>query len=42
MVEVAPVNNRTVVGRVWNRPVNPGLMFGQMIQTTLTDILNIA
>ena len=31
---------KTVVGRVWNRPTNPGLLFGQMIQILLGDILD--
>ena len=41
-LRVASVNDRTVVGRVWNRPVNQGLLFGQIIQIPLRGILDIA
>ena len=36
---VSSVNDETVVGRVWNHPVNPGLLRGQMLQTLMRDIL---
>ena len=39
-LRVSSSNGRTVVGRVWNHPVNPGLRFGQMIQIPLGDILD--
>ena len=39
-LRVSSTNARTVVGRVWNHPVNPGLLLGQMIQTPLGDILD--
>ncbi len=39
-LRVLSINHRTVVGRVWNHPVNPGLLFGQMIQVPLGDILD--
>ncbi|MFM7981713.1 MAG: hypothetical protein ACKPKO_20585 [Candidatus Fonsibacter sp.] len=39
-LRVSSINNRTVVGRVWNHPINPGLLFGQMIQVPLGDILD--
>ena len=29
---------KTVLGRVWNNPVNRGLMFGQKIQIPCGDI----
>ena len=32
------MNDETVVGRVWNHPVNPGLRVGQMIQIPICDI----
>jgi hypothetical protein len=38
---VSSINDRTVVGRVWNRPIHPGLLFGQMIQIPLGDILDV-
>ncbi len=37
-LRVSSINDRTVAGRVWNHPVNPGLLFGQMIQVPLGDI----
>ena len=37
---VSSSNDRTVVGRVWNHPVNPDLLFGQMIQIPPGDILD--
>ena len=39
-LRVSSINNRTVVGRVWNHLVNPALLFGQMIQVPLGDILD--
>ena len=39
-LRVSSTNEKTVVGRVWNRPTNPGLLFGQMIQIPLGDILD--
>ena len=39
-LRVSSINDRTVVGRVWNHPVNPGLLFGQMIQIALGNILD--
>ena len=39
-LRVSSINNRTVVGRVWNHPVNPRLLFWQMIQVPLGDILD--
>ena len=39
-LRVSSTNKKTVVGRVWNRPTNPGLLFGQMIQIPLGDILD--
>ena len=38
-LRVSSVNDETVVGRVWNHPVNPGLLFGQVIQIPIRDIL---
>ncbi len=38
-LRVSSTNDTTVVGRVWNRPTNPG-QFGQMIQIPLGDILD--
>ena len=38
-LSVLSVNDETVVSRVWNHPVNRGLMCGQMIQTPICDIL---
>ena len=40
-LRVSSVNDETVVGRVWNHPVNPGLRFGQMIQIPICDILDV-
>ena len=39
-LRVSSVNDETVVGRVWNHPVNPGLRVGQMIQIPICDILD--
>ena len=39
-LRVSSINDRTVVGRVWNHPVNPGLLLGQMIQVPLGDVLD--
>ena len=40
-LRVSSTNEITVVGRVWNRPTNPGLLFGQMIQVPLGDVLDM-
>ena len=39
-LRVSSTNEITVVGRVRNRPTNPGLLFGQMIQVPLGDVLD--
>ena len=39
-LRVSSTNEITVVGRVWNRPTNPRLLFGQMIQISLGGILD--
>ena len=39
-LRVSSINDRTVVGRVGNHPVTPGLLFGQIIQIPLGDILD--
>ena len=40
LLRVSSINDRTVVGRVWNHPINPGLLFWQMIQVPLGNILD--
>ncbi|MFM7986522.1 MAG: hypothetical protein ACKPKO_45135, partial [Candidatus Fonsibacter sp.] len=39
-LRVSSTNEITVVGRVWNRPTNPWLLFGQMTHIPLGDILD--
>ena len=40
-LRVSSVNNETVVGRVWSVPFKPGLLYGQMIQIPIRDILDV-
>ncbi|MFM7990575.1 MAG: hypothetical protein ACKPKO_65770, partial [Candidatus Fonsibacter sp.] len=40
LLRVSSFNDRTVVGRVWKHPVNPGLLLGQLIQVPLGDVLD--
>ena len=37
---VLRVNREMVVGRVWNHPINPGLLFCQLLQIPIHGILN--
>ncbi|MFM7989632.1 MAG: hypothetical protein ACKPKO_60995, partial [Candidatus Fonsibacter sp.] len=39
LLRVSSFNDRTVVGRVWKHPVNPGLLLWQLIQVPLGDVL---
>ena len=39
-LRVSSVNNQTVVGRVWSVRFKPGLLFGQMIQIPICDMLD--
>ena len=39
-LRVSSVSEETVVGRVWDHPVKPGLRFGQMIHIPMCDILD--
>ena len=40
-LRVSSVNNKTVVGHVWDVPLILGLLYGQLIQIPINDILDI-
>ena len=39
-LRVSRLDGDVVIGRVWNRPVNRGLWFGQLIGIPIDDIID--